>query len=82
MSENMLLKFSIERMAPSDWTDVCRIYMEGIATGHATFQTDVPTWDGWNAGHLENPRIIARQDGQVLGWAAVSPVSSRPVYRA
>jgi L-amino acid N-acyltransferase YncA len=81
MSENMLLEFSIERMASSDWTDVCRIYMEGVATGHATFQTAAPTWDGWNGGHLENPRLIARQDGQVLGWAALSSISSRPVYR-
>src|SRR5262249_9182998 len=53
----------------------------GIATGHATFQTDVPSWEEWDAAHLASPRLVARDAaGAVLGWCALSPVSRRPVY--
>ena len=57
------------------------IYLEGIATGNATFEQSAPEWDEWHAGHLAAARIVARSDGgDVLGWAALSPVSSRCVY--
>ncbi len=67
-------------MQAADWPQVAAIYREGIATGLATFETAVPSWDAWNAAHLADCRLVARQDGQVLGWAALSPVSSRCVY--
>jgi phosphinothricin acetyltransferase len=68
-------------MRESDWPAVARIYAEGIATGTATFETEVPTWEAWDASHLADPRLVAEEDGAVVGWIAVSPVSRRPVYR-
>jgi L-amino acid N-acyltransferase YncA len=62
------------------WPDAARIYAQGIATGNATFETDVPTFDRWDASHLPEHRFVAIRDGQVVGWAAVSPVSERCVY--
>jgi L-amino acid N-acyltransferase YncA len=68
-------------MIPSDWPDVARIYRAGLATGHATFETDVPSWEAWDTGHLDEPRLVAEIGGRVVGWLAVAPVSHRPVYR-
>jgi L-amino acid N-acyltransferase YncA len=68
-------------MSPSDWPDVARIYRAGLATGHATFETDVPSWEAWDTGHLDEPRLVAETGGRVVGWLAVAPVSHRPVYR-
>ncbi len=68
-------------MSADDWPSVAAIYESGIATGEATFQTSVPTWSAWDATHLASCRLIARgADGTIEGWAALSPVSSRPVY--
>jgi L-amino acid N-acyltransferase YncA len=63
------------------WSAVRDIYEEGIATGNATFQSSAPTWDEWNSSHAEKARIIAVDDnGEVLGWAALTPLSGRCVY--
>jgi L-amino acid N-acyltransferase YncA len=63
------------------WPAVRDIYIDGIATGNATFETDAPTWEAWNAGHLPNLRLVAlNEPGEVIGWAALSPVSDRCVY--
>lgn len=70
----------IEPLLPEHWPAVAAIYAEGIATGLATFETDAPAWEAWDAGHLPQHRLVALDDGQVSGWAAVSPVSSRCVY--
>lgn len=68
-------------MTPGDWPDVRTIYEEGIATGQATFQTEAPAWDAWDRGHLQSCRLVAKNaDKETLGWAALSPVSARPVY--
>jgi phosphinothricin acetyltransferase len=67
-------------MTPSDWPSVAGIYREGIATGHATFNTDAPTWEEWDAGHLAHSRLVAAEGEEVLGWAALIPVSDRCVY--
>src|SRR5579863_1130064 len=72
--------FTIKSMAQEHWPDVLRIYLEGIATGNATFETEAPSWEKWDSGHLENCRLTAQQGATVLGWAALSPVSSRCVY--
>jgi L-amino acid N-acyltransferase YncA len=73
--------FSIEPMRLDDWPAVRAIYMQGIATGNATFEQTAPEWDKWDAGHLLAARIVARSDdGTILGWAALSGVSSRCVY--
>jgi L-amino acid N-acyltransferase YncA len=68
-------------MTADDWNAVRAIYQEGIDTGLATFETAVPTWETWHAGHLANNRLVARRAGQAIGWAALSPVSSRCVYQ-
>ena len=67
-------------MKSSDWEDVSRIYTEGIATGFATFETEVPDYAAWNASHMKTCRIVTVQNEHILGWAALSPVSSRCVY--
>ena len=74
------MDFIIDKMAPEDWPRVSAIYAQGILTGHATFEITVPTWHHWDAAHLPKPRLVARSDGVLLGWAALSPVSSRQVY--
>jgi len=72
---------SIGAMTAADGPAVLVIYGEGIASGHATFQTEVPSWTDWDAAHHAQPRLVARDDaGRVLGWCALSPVSSRAVY--
>ena len=71
----------IRPMTPDDWPNVRAIYLEGIATGNATFETDAPSWETWDRAHVADPRLVARDaDGSVLGWAAVTPVSGRCVY--
>ena len=70
----------IGSMRPQDWDFVRAIYLEGITTGQATFETVAPDWERWNAGHLPQCRLVARIGDVVLGWAALSPVSRREVY--
>jgi L-amino acid N-acyltransferase YncA len=70
----------IEAMTREDWPDVRRIYEQGIATGNATFETEAPEWAAWDQAHLADHRVVARLDGAVAGWAALAPVSRRPVY--
>ena len=68
-------------MANEDWPAVRDIYAEGIATGNATFETDVPDWTKWDSGHHKECRLLAKNGEEILGWAALSPVSTRQVYR-
>ena len=70
----------IVALRPEHWPDVARIYAEGIATGHATFEAEVPEWEAWDAAHLDELRLVALVDGEVAGWTALSPVSGRCVY--
>src|SRR5580698_641045 len=70
----------ITSMASDDWHVVRSIYVEGIATGNATFETAVPDWTKWDGGHHKSCRLIAKDGPEILGWAALSPVSSRQVY--
>ncbi|WP_427006951.1 N-acetyltransferase family protein [Pseudarthrobacter sp. H2] len=68
-------------MRDDDWPAVQRIYSEGIATGHATFESEAPDWEGFHTSRLPRHRLVAEAaEGRILGWAAVSPVSARPVY--
>jgi L-amino acid N-acyltransferase YncA len=71
---------TIEPLRHEHWDAVARIYAHGIATGHATFETEVPSWERWDASHLPGHRLVAVRDGAVTGWAALSPVSDRCVY--
>ena len=68
-------------MTAADWPAVRAIYEAGIETGDATFETEAPTWEAWDAEHLERPRLVATDpDGKVLGWVALSAYSDRCVY--
>ncbi|AYD39559.1 N-acetyltransferase family protein [Clostridium fermenticellae] len=67
-------------MKKEDWERVSKIYLEGINTHKATFQTEVPTWQDWNNNHINSCRLVARSGNKVLGWVALSPTSSRCVY--
>jgi L-amino acid N-acyltransferase YncA len=74
------MSFRIEPMMAEDWDAVLAIYLEGIATRNATFETSAPEWEKWDSGHRADCRLVSRQDGNMLGWAALSPVSGRCVY--
>ena len=71
----------VRPMTPVDWPAVRAIYLEGIATGNATFETDAPSWEAWDAGHVREHRFVATDAaGVVCGWVACSPTSDRCVY--
>jgi phosphinothricin acetyltransferase len=63
------------------WPAVCQIYAEGLATGQASFEMEPPDWEAFQAGHLPDHQLVAHDDRQVLGWAALSPVSDRCAYQ-
>ena len=70
----------IQQMTTADWPRVKQIYLEGIATGHATFETGAPTFAEWDKAHLSCARLVAQRGDATVGWAALSPVSQRCVY--
>ena len=67
-------------MRQEDWPAVSAIYEQGIAGRQATFETEVPDWDAWSRAHLADHRLVAVEDEQVVGWAALAPVSQRECY--
>jgi L-amino acid N-acyltransferase YncA len=69
----------VRDLRDDDWPAVRAIYEDGIRSGHATFETEPPTWERWDAAHRD-VRLVAERDGRVVGWAALSPVSSRCCY--
>lgn len=71
------LAHSIDAMRPEDWPSVSAIYAEGLATGNATFETEVPDWEQWDATRLQDCRIVARTSAGIVGWAALRPVSRK-----
>jgi L-amino acid N-acyltransferase YncA len=74
-------EFNIEEMRAEDWPGVRAVYAEGIATGQATFETEAPLWEQWDAAHLSFARLVARPaSGRIMGFAALCPVSARKVY--
>ena len=70
----------IRDLRPDDWPEVASIYEAGIRTGDATFETEVPPWRIWDAGHLPRHRLVTESDGRVVAWVALAPVSSRACY--
>jgi len=70
----------IKPMLQDHWEQVKKIYESGIATGIATFETAAPSWEKWNEGHLTFARLVAFENNEIAGWAALSPVSGRCVY--
>jgi L-amino acid N-acyltransferase YncA len=74
------MAFMVEKMLPSQWEEVRAIYLEGLATGDATFETEAPAWERWDASHYTCCRLVALEGARVAGWAALSPVSTRAAY--
>jgi L-amino acid N-acyltransferase YncA len=70
----------MEPLREDDWPAVATIYREGIETRLATFETEVPEWSAWDDAHLPEHRFVARDGGEIVGWAALTPVSRRAVY--
>ena len=70
----------IESMTADNWLAVRAVYLEGIATGEATFETEAPSWETWDSGHLSFARLVALGGEDVIGWAALSPVSQGKAY--
>lgn len=79
-SPNVATTIRLEPMRETDWPAVADVYRQGIESGHATFETEVPSRGAWDAGHLKAPRLVAREGERLLGWGALSPVSDRCVY--
>jgi phosphinothricin acetyltransferase len=73
-------ELSVREMTAGHAQAVLAVYEEGIATGNATFETVAPGWPVWDAGHLDEHRLVACTGDEVVGWAALSPVSDRCVY--
>ena len=78
--DELTVAVEVRDLRLEDWPRVRAIYEEGIAGGLATFETEAPTWDAWDAAHPEL-RLVAEREGEVVGWAALSPASSRRCYR-
>ena len=74
------MNFLLDALQPSDWEQVRSIYLEGISSRSATFETDAPAWEKWDAAHLRFGRLVARAADIVLGWSALGPVSDRCCY--
>jgi L-amino acid N-acyltransferase YncA len=67
-------------MRAEDWESVRAIYIQGIATGDATLEQTAPEWEAWDAAHLQCCRLVGHSGSVTLGWAALTPYSSRQVY--
>jgi phosphinothricin acetyltransferase len=74
------MSIDIVPMVPADWEQVRAIYLDGIASGQATFEVEAPSWEQWDVAHHPFARLVARLAGRVVGWAALSPVSRRACY--
>jgi phosphinothricin acetyltransferase len=74
------MELRIREMKDTDWEAIGSIYREGIETNIATFQREVPTFEEWDRSHIKACRMVAEENGQVVGWVALSAVSSRCVY--
>jgi L-amino acid N-acyltransferase YncA len=70
----------LRALTENDWPAVADIYWDGMRDGLATFETEVPTWEAWDAAHLPAHRLVAEQLGEVVGWSALAAVSKRPCY--
>jgi phosphinothricin acetyltransferase len=73
------LQLLVRDLKPDDWLDVAAIYHDGMRGGLATFETEVPSWEAWDVAHPL--RVVAERHGEIVGWAAAGPVSSRWAYR-
>jgi phosphinothricin acetyltransferase len=74
------MSYTIRDMSEADWEQVSDIYLEGINSGNSTFETEAPGWDVWDVDHVKSCRLVVVGEGKVVGWAALSPASSRCVF--
>ncbi len=70
----------LRSLRPPDWPAVEEIYWDGMRNGLATFETEVPSWNAWDTAHLPGHRLVAEVLGEIVGWAALAPVSGRGCY--
>jgi len=70
----------IRNLLAEDWDQVKKIYQQGMDTCNATFQSSAPSWEDWDQSHLKSCRIVMDEDRKIIGWAALTPISSRCVY--
>lgn len=77
----MSTDIAITNFTKENWPIISEIYRQGIATGTATFETQIPSWEQWDAAHITSCRFKAEMNNEITGWAALSPVSKREVYR-
>jgi len=75
------MEIVVRPLIDSDWKTVSKTYADGIATGIATFETEIPDWETWNKKHIESCRFIAEKENQIIGFAALSLISKRRVYK-
>jgi len=74
------MSIEIKEFNKEHWSDVSRIYQEGIETGNATFEQKCPDWDEWDTNYLKDARFVVTFNGIIIGWAALSNVSDRCIY--
>jgi phosphinothricin acetyltransferase len=74
------MDYLIDDLRPEDWEQVRQVYLDGLATGQASFETEAPSWPRWDETHHRHSRLAVRQDGRVVAWAALAPVSARACY--
>lgn len=74
------MQIQIREMRPDDWPQVREIYREGIETGHATFETEIPDWEEWDRSHIPSCRPVSFKGEIITGWAGLSPTSKREAY--
>jgi L-amino acid N-acyltransferase YncA len=70
----------VRALRPDDWSAVADIYWDGMRNGLATFETELPSWEQWDAAHLPGHRLVAESFDEIVGWAALSPASKRRCY--
>ena len=70
----------LRSLTADDWAAVAEIYWDGMRDGLATFETEAPSWEAWDTAHFAEHRLVAEQHGEIVGWAALSPASSRRCY--
>ncbi len=75
------MEYTVRPMEKDDWSAVVEIFYQGIQTNNATFSTSCPSYEEWDAEHIEECRLVAEFDGDVVGWTALSPYSSRECYK-
>ncbi len=75
------MDLEVTLLLEDDWDAVRTVYQEGIDSGQATFENRVPTWAKWSSSKLPECRLVLRLGSEIVGWAALSPISRRAVYK-